>query len=421
MGYEGAVGRQREIYINGFRGKRPGIPVDYPSLEAAAKQKLSKEAWGYISTGAGTETTIAFNQRSFTSYEVVPRMLKEVKDLDTRVDLFGQSYASPYLFSPIGVLCLASDEGDVKVAKAAASHNAPMIISNQASTPMEHIARALGPAPRWFQLYYSQSDELARSLVHRAEACGCQAIVVTLDTTRLGWRYRDLANAYLPFLEGRGIAQYWSDPVFNQILEQSELQPREGGFSMHALAGLISLCKRYPGSFWSNFKSLKPLKAVQQFIRLYSRPDLNWEDVQKVREWTSLPVILKGILHEEDAKKAKSLGFDGLMISNHGGRQVDGSIASLDALVRIREVCGDDWTLILDSGIRSGKDAFIAMALGANAVGVGRPYAYALAINGQEGVEELISNLRAELELNMALSGCRSVSTAHQGYVRRKV
>ena len=421
MGYEGAVGRQREIYIGGFRGKSPGIPVDYPSLENAARQKLSKQAWGYISTGAGTETTIASNEVAFNRYEVVPQMLKEVKDLDTSIELFGKKYPSPYLLSPIGVLCLAADSGDLKVAKASAAHNAPMIISNQSSVPMEEVARTKGNSPYWFQLYYSQSDDLAKSLVQRAESCGCQAIVITLDTTRLGWRYRDLTNAYLPFLEGRGIAQYWSDPVFNRILEESDLLPRDGGVSLHALSGLISLCKRYPGPFWRNFKSLKPLKAVQQFIRLYSRPDLNWDDVKKVREWTNLPIVLKGILHEEDAMMAKAEGFDGIMISNHGGRQVDGAVASLEALVRIRKACGDHWTYILDSGIRSGKDAFLAMALGASAVGIGRPYAYALAVNGQEGVEELLSNYRAELELNMALSGCRAINTADNGYVRRKI
>jgi lactate 2-monooxygenase len=288
-----------------------------------------------------------------------------------------------------------------------------MILSNQASRPMEEVARLLGDSPRWFQLYWSKSDALVESLVARAERCGCEAIVVTLDTTMLGWRSRDLERGYLPFLRGKGIAQYTSDPVFTRMLTDErpppapEQQPRP---SLAALRTLISLTRAYPDSFLTTLRSGIGRAAVQRFIDIYSRPSLTWEHLAFLRERTKLPILLKGILHPDDATRAIEIGMDGIVVSNHGGRQVDGSIATLEALPAVIEAVGDRMPVLLDSGVRGGADAFKAIALGARAVLIGRPYVYGLAIAGHAGVREVIGNLNAEFELTMGLAGCRSIS-----------
>ena len=402
--------RQKEIYTKGISGTLPSIPLDYPTLESAARQVMSRRAFGYVKTGAGRETTISNNQSAFDRYEIIPRMLKDVSIRDLKIKLFGEELKSPLLLSPIGVLDLARSNGDLCTARACEASSTPMIFSNQASLPMEALSKAMPTASKWFQLYYSKSKALSKSLVKRAEQCGCKAIVVTLDTTLLGWRLRDLNNAYLPFLEGRGIAQYTSDPVFEELLDKYVAEPSEKPkLSASVLKTAWRLAKNYPGSTFRNLLDHKPLNAVKLFISIYSNPGLSWEDIEELKNWTELPVLLKGILHTEDAVKAKSIGMDGLIVSNHGGRQVDGATASLEALKRIREAVGKEFPLIMDSGIRNGQDIFKALALGANAVGIGRPYVYALALNGQLGVEELLANYTSDFELTMALSGCKNI------------
>jgi lactate 2-monooxygenase len=288
-----------------------------------------------------------------------------------------------------------------------------MIFSNQASRPMEECAAAMGDAPRWFQLYWSTSNELVESFVRRAEACGCEAIVVTLDTTVLGWRPHDLDVAYLPFLRGKGIAQYTSDPVFRRIIatDPAELgageQPRP---TPQALRTLIQLTRAYPDRFLAGLRSGHARAAVQTFVRIYSRPSLTWADLPFLRERTKLPILLKGILHPEDAARAVAEGMDGVIVSNHGGRQVDGAIATTDALPGVVKAVDGRVPVILDSGVRGGADAFKALALGATAVGVGRPYAYGLAIAGEAGVREVLQNLKAEFDLTLGLTGHRSVA-----------
>ena len=404
--------RQRAIYLPGVSGQRPLLPTNAQHLETLARTRMSAKAFGYVAGSAGRESTADRNVAAFESWRIRPRMLRDVSQRDPGIRLFGRSLPGPFLLAPIGVLDLAAANGDLAVARAAARMGVPMIFSNQASAPMEDCAAVMGDSPRWFQLYWSKSNDLVASLVGRAEACGCEAIVVTLDTTLLGWRPRDLDLAFLPFLQGRGIAQYVSDPVFQRLMDEPapETQPSPPRrLNWQTLRSVAALMRRYPGSVWQNLRSGRPLKAVRTFINTYSRPSLSWEDLPFLRQQTSLPILLKGVLHPDDARRAIDAGVDGLLVSNHGGRQLDGAIASVEALPSIVEAVAGQAPILLDSGIRSGADAFKALALGAKAVCIGRPYVYSLAIAGQAGVEELLSNFFAEFDLTMGLAGCRNV------------
>ena len=404
--------RQREIYLHGLSGDRPTVPVDYDELQVRAERAMTAEAYAYIAGGAGHEHTMDSNRQAFRERRILPRMLNDVSERDTSVSLFGRRLPSPFLLSPIGVLEMVEPNGDEMVGRAAASEGVPMIFSNQASQPMETVAGAMGEGPRWFQLYWSKSDDLVKSLVTRAEKAGCEAIVVTLDTTMLGWRTRDLDLAYLPFLRGKGIAQYTGDPVFLKRLEQAI---QEGGedapkprVTMETLKVLRQVAQAWPGNTLEGLRSGKARAAVQEFINTYSRPSLTWDDLAMLREHTSLPILLKGILHPEDARMAVDHGMDGVIVSNHGGRQVDGSVSSFEMLPRVVEAVQGRVPVIMDSGIRGGADAFKALALGATAVGLGRPWVYGLALNGEEGVREVLRNIQTDFELTMGLAGCAS-------------
>jgi lactate 2-monooxygenase len=413
--------RQTSIYLGGVSGDRPVIPVDGAALESRAGRRMSDEAFAYIAAGAGSEDTMRENRAAFERWRIVPRMLRDVSERDTSVELFGRRLPHPFLTAPIGVLEMVHADADLAVARAAAAEGIPMVFSNQASVSMEDCAEAMGDSPRWFQLYWSRSNELVESLVARAEACGCEAIVLTLDTTLLGWRTRDLELAYLPFLRGKGIAQYTSDPVFQRLLgEDSEdgaiPEPRK---NLKALGTLIRLTRAYPDRFVRALGSGRARAAVQRFIELYSRPSLNWSDLSFLRERTRLPILLKGILHPDDARLALEHGMDGIVVSNHGGRQVDGAIATLDALPGVLEAVDGKVPVLLDSGIRGGADAFKALALGASAVLLGRPYVWGLAIAGEAGVREVIRNFAAEFDLTLGLVGCRSVAEIGPEALRR--
>jgi lactate 2-monooxygenase len=403
---------QKEIYLNGFAGKRSSIKVSMQSLEGEAKQHMNEKAYAYIAGGAGNESTMDANRKAFEQWKIVPRMLRNVGERNTGIELFGRKLASPILLSPVGVLEMVHPQADVAVARAAAAMGVPYIFSNQASKSMEECAAAMGNSPRWFQLYWSKSNELVQSFVQRAERCGCTALVVTLDTTLLGWRTRDLELAYLPFLEGKGIAQYTSDPVFQKLLDEpDETEQVNRKITLQSIQGLISMVQHYPGNnFFKKLKSGRPIKAVRKFVSIYSNPATTWDDLLWLRKQTKLPILLKGIIHPEDARKALDFGMDGIIISNHGGRQVDGSIATLDALPKIKEVIQNKIPVLLDSGVRGGADIFKAIALGANAVCIGRPYVYGLTLAGEEGVSEVIQNLMADFELTMGLSGCKNIS-----------
>ena len=406
------IGRQRQadIYLGALSGARRSVPVDPARLEEAASKRMSPEAFAYIAGGAGLEETMRVNRDAFDRLRIVPRVLRDVSTRDTSVELFGRRLPGPFLLAPIGVLEMAHREADLAVARAAAAKGVPMIFSNQASVPMERCAESMGTGPRWFQLYWSTSNELVESLVGRAEACGCAAIVVTLDTTLLGWRTRDLDLAYLPFLRGKGIAQYTSDPVFRRLVDQVDEGPtKRPRPTLAGLSALFQLTRAYPGSFLANIRSPRPRTAVRQFLEFYSRPSLTWEDLPFLRERTKLPILLKGVLHPEDARRAVDGGVDGLVVSNHGGRQIDGEIATVDALPAIVEAVDRQVPILLDSGVRGGADAFKAVALGASAVLIGRPYAYGLAIAGERGVRDVLQNFLADFDLTMGLAGCASI------------
>ncbi len=378
----------REIYAKGMlAGERPSLPMAWAELESRARESLDDRAIAYIFGGAGSEDTMRANLDAFRRWRIVPRVLRQ--DLATRdlsVELLGTTMPAPVLLAPIGVQTLLHDEGELASARAAAEVGLPMITSTASATPMEQIAAASGDVARWFQLYWPNDDELAASLVRRAEAAGYTALVLTVDNYLPGWKPRDLAQAYLPFLEGIGIAQYLSDPVFQAGLEKS---PEE---DLGA--------------------------AVGHFLGVFANPDLTWERLEWLRGTTSLPIVLKGILHPDDAREARERGVDGIVVSNHGGRQIDGAIASLDALPDVVDAVGEGTAVLLDSGIRSGADAFKALALGADAVLVGRPYLWGLALDGQNGVETVLRCLLAELDLTMALSGCTRPSEIDPGLLR---
>ncbi len=403
--------RQSQIYLDGIGGRKPSVPVAEHALEARAIKAMSREATAYIVGGAGREDTMSANRRAFDRWRIVPRVLRNVEQRDARVTLFGREFPAPLLTAPIGVLELVHRDADLAVARAAGGEGIPMIFSNQASVAMETCAAAMGNTPRFFQLYWSRSDDLVASFVRRADACGCSGIVLTLDTTMLGWRPRDLDLAYLPFMRGMGIAQYVSDPVFRRELElpQEGVAPKTRA-NLHALGVMRDLLSRTPGPLVEKLRTGWPRKAVRRFVATYSRPSLQWSDLARLRTMTSLPIILKGILHPDDARLALEHGVDGIVVSNHGGRQIDGEIATLDALPHIVDVVQKRIPVLLDSGIRSGADIFKALALGASAVLLGRPYVYGLAIAGEAGVRDVLRNMCGELDLTMGLAGCRNVS-----------
>ncbi len=410
------IGRETQstIYRNGAQGTRPVVPASWTALEAAAQRAMSPAAWAYVAGSSGAEVTARNNRAAFDAVSLVPRVLRDVSERDLSVELFGRRYPSPVLAAPVGVLELVHPDADVAIARAAASLGIPYVISTQASIPMERVAELAGPAPRWFQLYWSSSDDLVESLVSRAEASGASAIVVTLDTHMLGWRPRDLDIAFLPFIHGQGIAQYTSDPVFARLVEEHITRPRPAGprprVSLSSIRTLLDMTRNYPGAFMSNLRSPAPRAAVETFLDVFSRSSLTWDNLSFLRERTALPILLKGVQHPDDARLALDHGIDGLVVSNHAGRQIDGAIGSFSALPAIVEVVRGRVPVLLDSGVRSGSDVAKALATGADAVLVGRPYVYGMAIAGAAGAEAVLRNIIAEFDLVLGLTGHRAAS-----------
>jgi lactate 2-monooxygenase len=372
---------QNEIYVT---GESPW-PVGSADWELRAAAKLEPGPFGYIAGGAGEEATMRANRDAFERRRLRPRMLRGNTERELSVEVLGTASPFPFLLAPVGVLSIAHPDGELAPARAAAGLRVPFILSSAASHSIEEIAEAMGDAPRWFQLYWVSDREIVASLVDRAAAAGYSAIVVTLDTLVLGWRPRDLRNAYLPFKEGEGIAQFTSDPVF---LERLPVPPADD-----------------------------PLVAAGTMLSLFPNLGLTWDDLSWLRERTTLPLLVKGVLTADDARRALDAGIDGIIVSNHGGRQVDGAVASLDALEEVRAEVGPDAPVLMDGGIRSGADVLKALALGADAVLVGRPYVYALAVGGQEGVHALLTQLAAETDLTLALAGGTSVRTLDSGWI----
>ena len=411
-----ALDYQRQIYLEGFTGKKPKVSPNWEKLEQAAIAKMNPYAASYIVGGAGNQQTILNNRTGFERYRIVPKMLQNVENRDTSTAILGVKLPSPFWLCPIGVAEMVHAAADLATARAAAATGIPMVFSNQASIPMETCAAAMGESPHFFQLYWSKSRDLVASLVKRAEACGSKGIVLTLDTTLLGWRTRDLDLAFLPFLQGKGIAQYTSDPVFQKLIDAALKQPPTNDFkpkiTFETLKNLITAVNRYPSTdgFFTKLRSGRPMAAVKLFTSIYNNPALTWEDLSFLRAQTTLPIFLKGILHPENAKKAVDYGINGIVVSNHGGRQVDGSIGAIEALPDVVKAVAGKIPIVLDSGIRGGADVFKALALGATAVGLGRPYLYGLTLDGEQGVKDVIHHLMADFELTMSLAGCRNIA-----------
>ncbi|KAL1412375.1 hypothetical protein Q8F55_000120 [Vanrija albida] len=410
------IGRREQalLYARGTYGHKPKVPVDADRLYEAAHKVMSPKAWGYVAGSAGRNRTDKANQDAFSRYPIIPRMLRDVSRRPMGVTLFGEEYASPLLFAPIGVLEMAHPLAEGAVASAARQLDMPMVLSTQGSTPMEAVAAALGPTKFWYQLYWSSSDALAQSLVQRAEAAGAKVLVVTLDTHAMGWRCMDLDEGFLPFALGQGIAQYTSDPVFTALAADRvaagtrSLAPKQAP-TLAAVWALASIIGHYPGKWWDKAFSPAPRAAVDTFLDVFPCPHLTWHDLAKLREWTRLPIVLKGIQSAEDARLALEHGVDGIGVSNHGGRQVDGAVASLDALEEVAREVGGKAPIIFDSGVRNGADVFKALALGASAVLVGRPWLYGLAIDGAQGARDVMARIAAELDLTMGLAGVAGV------------
>ncbi len=378
---------QNGIYMAGAGGARPDLPITPDAMEARAREVLDAEAFGYVAGSAGSEDTMRANREAFRRWRIVPRMLVDVQHRDLSVDMLGARLPAPVLLAPIGVQGILHADGELAVARAAAAAEVPLILSGVSSFTIEEVADANGAGRRWYQLYWPRDRDVARSFVARAEAAGYGAIVVTLDTRMLAWRPRDLANGYLPFLRAAGLASYLSDPAFRAELP---VPPEQ---------------------------DVRP--AVARFLAIFSDPSVTWSDLTFLRDSTRLPLVLKGILRPDDARRAIDHGADAIVVSNHGGRQVDGAIAALDALPDTVEAVGGVVPVLFDSGIRTGADAFKAIALGARAVLLGRPYAWGLAVGGQRGVEHVLRSFLAELDLTLALSGYASVADVDRDALRR--
>jgi len=362
-----------DLLLKNITAQAP-FPICFADLEKAVAEKIEAGPFGYIRSGAGGEQTLRNNRVAFEKYSIVPRFLNDVSNVDTSVHLFGKTYPTPLLFAPVGMNGMVHDEGELAVARAAQFLNIPYIQSTVSTFALEEVAQAAPSATKWFQLYWSTNEEIAFSMAARAEGAGFEAIVLTVDTVMLGWREEDVRNQFSPLKLGYARGNYMNDPVFTATLPDDSFE-----------------------------------SYVQGVLQNVFHPTLNWEHVRELKKRTNLPILLKGILHPEDAKHAIDNGIDGIIVSNHGGRQLDGVIGSLDALPAIVKVVNGQIPIILDSGVYRGMDALKALALGANAVAIGRPFVYGLALEGQQGVEKVMTNLYDELKVSIALAGATSV------------
>lgn len=379
---------QEEIYLTGLTGTVPDLPTDLSRIEETAQAVMTPRAFDYVAGSAGSGETAAENLRAFLRWRIVPRMLTDVSTPSYVSRLLGTDLAVPVLLAPIGVLGMVHPDGEVAVARAAADLSVPMILSTASSTPMEAVAVANDGGQRWFQLYWAKDRSVAASLLGRAQAAGYRVLVVTLDTRALGWRPRDLDNGYLPFLQGDGIQNYLSDPAFQagqQTVVGDDLQT-----------------------------------AVLRYTQMFGDLSLTWDDVAFLRDHWNGPVVLKGILSVGDAERAAQSGVQGIVVSNHGGRQVDGAIAALDALPGIARAVGSTMAVLFDGGVRGGADMLKALALGARAVLLGRPYVYGLALGGEAGVRHVLRALRTDFEITMRLAGLASLTELTPDCLQRR-
>ena len=359
-----------EIYEAGAGGTRPAFTTDPTLLEDAAREALPAEAYCYVAGSATSGSTARANRAAFERWRIVPRMLTGASERDLSTTVLGSTLRAPILTAPIGAQSIIHGDAELAVATVAAELGLGMTLSTVSSTPLEEVAAANGGGTRWFQLYWPNDDDVCRSLLRRARTAGFTVLVVTLDTWLLGWRPRDLDNGYLPFLTGAGLANYFTDEAFCAPLARPPAEDVRG--------------------------------AVQRWMPVFTGTDRTWEQLAFLQQHWDGPIVLKGIQHPADA------GVQGIVVSNHGGRQVDGAIASLDALPRIVDAVGDDLEVLFDSGVRTGSDVLKALALGAKAVLVGRPWVYGLGLGGTAGVRHVLRGLLADTELAFALSGHRT-------------
>jgi lactate 2-monooxygenase len=365
--------RQGGLYRAGPESPERAVPVGYEALEAAARAKLRPEVYDYVAGGAGSEEGIRANREAFRRHRLLPRILAGVAARDLTVPLLGRRLPAPLALSPVAALSIVHPEAERAVARAARSLGLPFALSTVSSTPLEEVAEASGDGSRWFQLYVGKDEAVNRSLVERAERAGFEALLVTVDTPQLGWRERDLQNGYRPFVRGDGASNFLSDPAFLRKLARPPTEDREA--------------------------------AVDLALKNVFDPSFDWDRLEALVRSTSLPVLLKGVAREEDARRAVQLGVAGLIVSNHGGRQVDGGQPTIAALPGVVRGAGDRVPVLLDSGVRRGSDLLIALALGAKAVMIGRPYVWGLALRGSEGVREVVLNLLADVDLTLAALG----------------
>ncbi|MER5640207.1 alpha-hydroxy-acid oxidizing protein [Kitasatospora sp. NPDC002227] len=378
---------QLEIYLGGLAGVTPAMPMSFAELERRAEAAMAPGVWSYVAGGAGDEHTQRANVTAFEQWGLLPRMMAGAAERDLSAELFGRRLASPLFLAPVGVLgiCAQDGHGDLATARAAARTGVPMVASTLSADPLEEVAKELGGTPGFFQLYTPNDRALAESLVHRAEAAGFQALVVTLDTWVTGWRPRDLATANFPMLRGKCLANYTCDPAFRARLAAPPEQDQAG--------------------------------VVREWATVFPNA-LSWADLPWLRSLTSLPLLLKGIQHPEDVRRARDGGVDGIYCSNHGGRQANGGLPAIEALPGV-VAAAEGLPVLFDSGIRSGAEVVKALALGATAVGVGRPYAYGLAVGGEDGVVHVLRSLLAETDLLMAVDGYPTVADLTPAALRR--
>jgi L-lactate dehydrogenase (cytochrome) len=379
---------QDEIYLTGLTGAVPDLPTDLGRLEEAARSVMSPRAFDYVAGAAGSGDTARENLAAFGRWRIVPRMLTDVSTPSYATTVLGADLTIPFLLAPVGVMTIAHPEGESAVARAAAAQQVPMILSTAASTTMEDVAAANGDGQRWFQLYWPKDRAVAASMLGRAQAAGYSVLVLTLDTRTLGYRPRDLANGYLPFLQGIGIQNYLSDPAFRATLASPDDADLDA--------------------------------AILRWTQIFGDTSLTWDDLPFLREHWKGPIVLKGILSAADASRAADAGVEGIIVSNHGGRQVDGAIAALDALPAVAESVGGRLTVLFDSGIRGGADMVKALALGAQAVLIGRTYAYGLALGGEAGVTHVLRSLRTDFEITMRLAGLSRLSELGPDCLQRR-
>jgi lactate 2-monooxygenase len=368
---------QLEIYLQGLSGILPSHPMAFAELETRAQAAMPPSVWSYVAGGAGDERTQRVNVTAFERWGVMPRMFVGATERELSIDLFGLTLPSPVFMAPIGVMgiCAQDGHGDLHAAQAAARTGVPMIVSTLTADPLEDVAAQFGDTPGFFQLYTPKDRDLAASLVGRAEAAGYRGIVVTLDTWVPGWRPRDLSTSNFPQLRGKCLSNYTSDPVFRARLAQPPEENMQG--------------------------------AILQWISTFGN-SLSWDDLPWLRSLTTLPLLVKGIQHPDDARRAIDGGVDGIYCSNHGGRQANGGIPAIDCLPAVVEAAGEV-PVLFDSGIRSGADIVKALAMGARAVGIGRPYAYGMALGGADGVVHVLRSLLAEADLIMGIDGYASL------------